>query len=282
MKNIRFMTLLAVVFFTLATMSHAQSEKTEINIYNPVLRSGKEMGKVKTDIANMLSGKTTIYDKKNNLSGIPKDILVLDDRIEFKIKNQNTIIYFSDIIDDKILAQETNTISAKNMYISCSAQILLNNFIFSFEGPLMMRKLACNRFEELKNYADDLYFIQYQLREKRYKSQLVLFEPIAEQYRALKVKPPVSEELRKYIVQANSFNQQKMYDKAIELYNKAIELDQTAYPAACSNLALLSAQVYKFDAAIYYMKKYLLLEPDASDARSAQDKIYEWEIMMHK
>jgi hypothetical protein len=30
------------------------------------------------------------------------------------------------------------------------------------------------------------------------------------------------------------------------------------------------------------MKKYLLIEPDASDARSAQDKIYEWEIMMHK
>ena len=34
MKNIRFMTLLAVVFFTLATMSHAQSQKTEINISN--------------------------------------------------------------------------------------------------------------------------------------------------------------------------------------------------------------------------------------------------------
>jgi len=24
------------------------------------------------------------------------------------------------------------------------------------------------------------------------------------------------------------------------------------------------------------MKKYLMLEPEASDARSAQDKIYEW------
>jgi hypothetical protein len=30
------------------------------------------------------------------------------------------------------------------------------------------------------------------------------------------------------------------------------------------------------------MKKYLLLEPDASDARGAQDKIYEWEIMTQK
>ena len=28
------------------------------------------------------------------------------------------------------------------------------------------------------------------------------------------------------------------------------------------------------------MKKYLLLEPDASDARSAQDKIYEWKAQL--
>lgn len=30
------------------------------------------------------------------------------------------------------------------------------------------------------------------------------------------------------------------------------------------------------------MKKYLLLEPEASDARGAQDKIYEWEGIIEK
>jgi hypothetical protein len=30
------------------------------------------------------------------------------------------------------------------------------------------------------------------------------------------------------------------------------------------------------------MKHYLLLEPQAKDARSAQDKIYEWELMLGK
>jgi hypothetical protein len=30
------------------------------------------------------------------------------------------------------------------------------------------------------------------------------------------------------------------------------------------------------------MKQYLMLVPDAKDARSAQDRIYEWEIMMEK
>ena len=90
--------------------------------------------------------------------------------------------------------------------------------------------------------ADDLFFIQYYLNEKRYSSQLILFEPIAAQYRSLKAKPTVSEEQREKIVQANSYNQQKIYNKAIELYITAMELDQTAYPAAYSNLALLSAR----------------------------------------
>jgi hypothetical protein len=40
---------------------------------------------------------------------------------------------------------------------------------------------------------------------------------------------------------------------------------------------LLSAQIHNFNDAILNMKKYLMLVPDAEDARSAQDKIYEWE-----
>ncbi len=64
------------------------------------------------------------------------------------------------------------------------------------------------------------------------------------------------------------------------MYLKAIEVDQTAYPAAYSNLALLSAQIDNYEAAIYYLKKYLMLEPE--DARAAQDKIYEWEGKLGK
>jgi tetratricopeptide (TPR) repeat protein len=151
------------------------------------------------------------------------------------------------------------------------SHVVLGKFIFIFKHTFNCYALA-----------DNLFYIQYNLREKRYDSMISHFKPIANQYCTLKVKPQVSEEQRKYIVQANSFNQDKVYDKAIELYNKAIEIDQTAYPAAYSNLALLSAQINKFDAAIYYMKKYLLLEPESSDARSAQDKIYEWEAKTGK
>jgi len=71
-----------------------------------------------------------------------------------------------------------------------------------------------------------------------------------------------------------------LYDKAIDLYKKALEVKPTSYPAAYTNLALLSAQIRDLQTAIYYMKKYLMLEPEAADSRSCQDKIYEWEILM--
>ena len=121
-----------------------------------------------------------------------------------------------------------------------------------------------------------------QWERKAQEQQLALFESKASQYRALKVKPQVSEEQRKYIVQANALSQQKEYADAVDLYRKAVEVDPTSYPGAYFNMALLSAQTNRFSVAITYMKQYLLLVPDAKDARSAQDKIYEWELMIQK
>ena len=63
---------------------------------------------------------------------------------------------------------------------------------------------------------------------------------------------------------------------------KALDLDPTSYPGAYFNLALLSAQMKRFNPAISYMKQYLSLVHHAPDARSAQDKIYEWEFMMQQ
>ena len=56
--------------------------------------------------------------------------------------------------------------------------------------------------------------------------------------------------------------------------------DPTSYPGAYFNLALRAAQENLPGTAIFRMKQYLMLVPDAKDARSAQDRIFEWEIMM--
>lgn len=139
-------------------------------------------------------------------------------------------------------------------------------------------------FEKLtdaQRFADDLFVIQQDLKKKQ-DERRARFESKAAEYRVLAVKPPVSEEQRKLVVQANTSNEQKDYAGAIGLYLKAVDLDPVSYPGAYFNLALLSAQMKRYNAAIGYMKQYMQLVPDAPDARSAQDKIYEWELLMKK
>ncbi|MEW6672147.1 MAG: tetratricopeptide repeat protein [Thermodesulfobacteriota bacterium] len=132
-----------------------------------------------------------------------------------------------------------------------------------------------------ERFADALFFIQQTLK-KQQDERRALFESQAAQYRALTIKPPVAEEQRKQIVLANVLTQRKDYAGAIDLYLKAVELDPVSYPGAYFNLALLSAQLERYNKAIAYMRQYLLLAPEAPDARSARDKIYEWEFLMQK
>jgi tetratricopeptide (TPR) repeat protein len=251
------MSLIALMIFT--TISAAQTA---------------DIDKAKTEIAELMKNKASVlktkdknspdYDKKFHYDwGSQKNIFVFDDRIEFRSKKESFIINYSDLSEYELY----RTTDEKD-----NAGAVIGDFLIIFEGKVTGNKLV-----------DDLRLIQghnkRQADEKRY-GKLDTFEPIAAKYRELKIKPVISEEQRKYIVQANSFNEQKNYVRAIALYLKAIEVDQTSYPAAYYNLAILSAQVNEFYGAIFYMKKYLMLEPEASDSRSAQDKIYVWEAQL--
>lgn len=129
--------------------------------------------------------------------------------------------------------------------------------------------------------ADDISYIKQHLHSYR-NGQLAAFEAEAARYHSLKNKPQISEAQRRYIVQANAFTQRKEYTQAIDAYQKALDVDAVAYPAAYFNLALLSAEKKRYSAAIFNMKKYLALEPDGKDARSSQDKIYEWEALQER
>lgn len=144
--------------------------------------------------------------------------------------------------------------------------------------------MLVGHLNNLTKAADNLYVIRHTLEnltEKQNKS-LLLFEPIAAEYRLLSVKPTITEDERRLIVQANESTQEKQYDLAIDLYNKIIERNPTSYPAAYFNLALLYEQQRYYTFAITSMKKYLMLVPEAPDARSAQDKIYGWELKTSK
>jgi len=72
----------------------------------------------------------------------------------------------------------------------------------------------------------------------------------------------------------------KKYNDAYRYYEKVIGINMVSYPAAYYNMALLNVQMNDYKNAILNMQKYLLIVPDAPDARAAQDKIYEWEIKL--
>jgi predicted Zn-dependent protease len=95
-------------------------------------------------------------------------------------------------------------------------------------------------------------------------------------YLKLPAKPALPEEARRFAIQAGVAEKDGRYDDAIALYDKVVNIALWS-PQAQFNLALLLAQQKKYLDAIAWMKGYLTWNPNASDARQAQDKIYEWE-----
>jgi tetratricopeptide (TPR) repeat protein len=130
--------------------------------------------------------------------------------------------------------------------------------------------------------ADDFYFVKKQTFAELNNKELTRFNSVIAKYKELAIKPQPTEEQRKLIVQANAAAQTKDYNQAIAYYQQLLQVSETSYPEAYFNLALLYGQEILFDNAILNMKKYLLLKPDATDARAAQDKIYEWEAGINK
>jgi tetratricopeptide (TPR) repeat protein len=261
--------------------------------YWPKFQADLDLDKVKGNIATILNNDIEIVDLESKISGIPKKITIVDNGFELKIGREILKINLSDLDFDSPLGVKQGTSNNLNpvgrTYLgACYVETLVNGRITKTYFPeykVQFNKNITFNFETrnlemAKKMADNLFFIQHPVIDKKTKAELAHFEPLAASYHALKLKPPVSEDQRRYIVQANAANKLKQFSKAIELYNKAIDIDATAYPAAYLNVALLQAQKHKIYEAIYYMKKFLMLEPDSVDARSAQDKIYEWEGML--
>jgi tetratricopeptide (TPR) repeat protein len=124
--------------------------------------------------------------------------------------------------------------------------------------------------------------LQHQSGIKFYAEDLENFKLLAQKYLAAPEKQTMNEEQRKLFVQGNAMNKQMDYDNALIYYDKAISVNPVTYPEGYYNYAIIASLAGKYDLAIHNMKKYLLLMPDAPDALSARDKIYEWEAFKTK
>jgi len=262
-------SMLYIAFFILFTgfPCLSQIKNADNNFKNLMLPDGEKTEKLKDQLKSSLNG-IRIIDENLNLDGEPDEINIYNNRIEFKIQKKITAFFFSDLLDVKIEAVD-----------HIKADLSFNYKLFLEFGGFSFYTRNYGRYS-ISGLRDVLKAIQKEITLQRDKIVLDSFIPIAEKYRNQATKTEMPEEQRKLIVQANSVNEKKMYDDAIGLYEKAVQINQTSYPPAYYNLALLYAQIKNYNKAIVNMSKYILLEPDAPDARSSQDKIYEWELLI--
>ncbi|MHB8847414.1 MAG: SUMF1/EgtB/PvdO family nonheme iron enzyme [Burkholderiales bacterium] len=101
-------------------------------------------------------------------------------------------------------------------------------------------------------------------------------QDVAAPYRAANPKPSLPEEAHKYRVQAEFALQNNQFIQASDLYAKALALAPW-WPQGHFDRALVLGETKAYWDAIHEMQRYLLLVPDAPDARKAQDMIYQWE-----
>lgn len=150
--------------------------------------------------------------------------------------------------------------------------------------PVDTKRDNLERYEnskKLKSLYEKLSLYQKVIRKVTYDLEIQDFENTFKIVSGETMITTITEEQRKFAVQANALNEKMDYYNALFYYQKAIEIIPYSFPEAYYNMALIAEQIKKFEFAILCMKKYLILKPDASDSRAAQDKIYEWELNLN-
>jgi len=267
----------ATSFAGLLTIAVGVANK--ITIYKPVaypdlstdrmkMMPTEENRRVQTSIGDILeSGHITVYDNVNKIKGIPENVTVYDDRIELLVNQSITMFYFEDVYLYGVTYGEDYENYKK---------IKVGNLEFRRDRDIT----TLNKLRDFLIYIREQ--LSRELENQKYSDMLDAFKPTAVRYRAMDIKPALSEELRKKIVQADVYREQNKFVDAVSTLNSALEMDPIAYPSGYSNIAYLYERISKYRDAILNMKKYLLLEPFADDARQSQDKIYEWELLLNK
>jgi tetratricopeptide (TPR) repeat protein len=130
--------------------------------------------------------------------------------------------------------------------------------------------------DRTKVFGDALLRLKLEYDKWNSPENMAKFKEEALRYQAMDPKPELPEDARRFKVQAEGAVADKRFLDAAEKYGKAIEMAPW-WPEAHFNRAVVLAELQNFDSAMTEMKRYLLLKPDAADARQAQDFIYAWE-----
>ncbi len=107
------------------------------------------------------------------------------------------------------------------------------------------------------------------------------FQQRAAAWRALPARPALSEAVRKQQLLAEDAVNQKQFEAAAAAYDATTEIDPT-WPEGHFNAAALYGELKDYDDAIWHMRCYLELMPNAPDAQTARDQMLLWEAKLEQ
>jgi tetratricopeptide (TPR) repeat protein len=160
---------------------------------------------------------------------------------------------------DRGASVETNT-----ELIKAETQWLLRSDADAFASVLSV----------LKQYA-----IQERTKLASEASSFADFQVKAKVWRALKVKPELPPDVRRFRVLAEDAIKHREFEKAVQYYEQGLEIEPL-WPQGQYNVALLYGEMKEYRDAELHMKRYLELVPDAPDAQAARDQMMIWQSRM--
>ncbi len=101
------------------------------------------------------------------------------------------------------------------------------------------------------------------------------FQEEARVWRALPVKPALSEAARRFKILAEDAIQNKNFEEAVDYYEQGLAVSPL-WPEGQFNAALLYGDLQIYGQAVLHMKRYLELSPDAQDAQAARGQVIIW------
>lgn len=105
---------------------------------------------------------------------------------------------------------------------------------------------------------------------------IAAFKTTADAWRNAGSRIELPEEADRHRILAENAFSEKDVDRALKHFKTAIEIYPT-WPQGQFNLAVLCGETKDYECAYVHMKEYLLLVPDAPDARTAYEKTVVWE-----
>lgn len=145
-----------------------------------------------------------------------------------------------------------------------------------YVGDVNLRDPSGMADETIPKIVDAFYVLRNAAQREVSPAGDAAFAQVVSDYRQAQPKPHIPEDVRRYEVQAKVAIQEGNFANAADSYAQGLQIAPW-WPDGHFDRAAVLAEIGEYQAAIAEMQRYLLLAPDATDARASQDKIYEWE-----